>query len=229
MGHARGAPPDRSFGPRARVYQVLEEAICSKPHMNRHWDVPRDARGLCHEGRWVAYAATLLARRRTSSFAWSRSSSDAFVMRARVLLTNKSPAEAGLSRSPDDSRLLLVLLIRLVVAVLTTLTRLLGLLAGLLILPALLLTALAWVLRLLTRLLIVAARVLLGALVWIVHRLPRWCLCLTKVNAGERGTFRRARPGMARRSGKSWNECLVQFGVSSEALRGVHKSTVGTF
>jgi hypothetical protein len=36
-------------------------------------------------------------------------------------------------------------------------------------LPALLLTALARVLRLLTRLLIVAALILLAALVWIVH------------------------------------------------------------
>ena len=62
-----------------------------------------------------------------------------------------------------------MLLIRFVVALLTALTRLLRLLAGLLILPALLLTALARVLRLLTRLLIVAALILLATLVWIVH------------------------------------------------------------
>lgn len=81
----------------------------------------------------------------------------------------KAQPKPGSLEASTTRRLLLVLLIRFVVALLTALTRLLRLLAGLVILAALLLAALARVLRLLTRLLIVATLILLAALVWIVH------------------------------------------------------------
>jgi hypothetical protein len=81
----------------------------------------------------------------------------------------KARPKPGFLEASTTRQLLLVLLIRFVVALLTALTRLLRLLAGLVILAALLLTALARVLRLLTRFLIVAALILLTALVWIVH------------------------------------------------------------
>jgi hypothetical protein len=108
----------------------------------------------------------LSARR---GFGWSSSSTDASSAQATEFQPQEKPDRGrALSQSFDDG-VDLLLLTGLVVALLTALTRLLRLLAGLLILPALLLTALARVLRLLTRLLIVAALILLAALARIVH------------------------------------------------------------